>query len=141
MKGAASDLSGHIKAALRTDQVYTPGPCQSAAMKRPTRTPVPYKACGGPLTSSLISETLNPMKPTTLGTMWADLLTSEIAAKSAQHHVTTRAKIYLEAGMPLDQVLDALKISRATWYRRAADHDEWRAANAAAGQRATPADS
>lgn len=35
--------------------------------------------------------------------------------------MTRRAELYLHAGLPLERVLDALKISRATWYRRVAD--------------------
>jgi len=50
--------------------------------------------------------------------MWADLLNSEMQAQRAQHDVTRRAELYLYAGLPLESVLDALKISRATWYRR-----------------------
>lgn len=69
------------------------------------------------------------------GRMWADLLTTEIAAKSAQHHVTGRALVYVECGLPLDTVLDALKISRATWYRRVQAWEAWRLDNRAAGQR------
>jgi hypothetical protein len=65
--------------------------------------------------------------------MWVDLFTSETQAKSARHAVTERARLYMEAGLPLDQVLDALKISRATWYRRVQEHDDWRDDNARAG--------
>jgi hypothetical protein len=69
------------------------------------------------------------------GRAWADLLTSELEARSAQHKVTQRAQLYVEAGLPVERVLDALKISRATWYRRLTDLDDWRARNLAAGER------
>jgi hypothetical protein len=61
--------------------------------------------------------------------MLNSLRTSETAAKIAAFDATERAILYLDAGLPLDRVLDALKISRATWYRRVADHDAERAAN------------
>lgn len=60
-----------------------------------------------------------PNIDTLKGRMWADLLTAELYAKAAHHDVTRRAEIYVHAaGLPLEQVLDALKCSRATWYRR-----------------------
>jgi hypothetical protein len=61
--------------------------------------------------------------------MWADLLMSETQARAAQHQVTKRATIYLHAGLPLDQVLDALSVSRATWYRRVEALTAWEAHN------------
>lgn len=64
--------------------------------------------------------------------MWADLLTGELSARSAQHRITERALIYIDCGLPLDEVLDALKVSRATWYRRVVSFEEWRAENRAA---------
>jgi hypothetical protein len=67
--------------------------------------------------------------------MWADLLNAEIIARSAQHHVTARAELFLEAGLPLDKVLDALKVSRATWYRRVDALREWEAENQRAADR------
>lgn len=67
--------------------------------------------------------------------MWADLLTSEISAASAQHEVTGRAVLYIDCGLPLDQVLDALKVSRATWYRRVVAWGEWKEANRVAAQK------
>jgi hypothetical protein len=67
--------------------------------------------------------------------MWSDLLTSEMTARSAQHKVTERASIYIATGLPLDQVLDALKISRATWYRRVEALDAWKEDNRAAARR------
>ncbi len=69
--------------------------------------------------------------------MWSDLLTSEMTARSAQHKVTERASIYLATGLPLDQVLDALKISRATWYRRLDALNAWKDENRAAARRVT----
>lgn len=70
------------------------------------------------------------------GRMWADLLTSELRWQAERHAVTTRGLFYVEAGLPLDKVLDALKISRATWYRRVADLEANRAANRAAADQA-----
>jgi hypothetical protein len=67
--------------------------------------------------------------------MWTDLLTSEMSARSAQHKVTERASIYIATGLPLDQVLDALKISRATWYRRLDALTAWKDDNRAAARR------
>jgi hypothetical protein len=69
--------------------------------------------------------------------MWSDLLTSEMTARSAQHKVTERASIYIATGLPLDQVLGALKISRATWYRRVEALDAWKVENRAAARRVT----
>lgn len=59
----------------------------------------------------------SPISPETRGAMWGDLFTTELAARSAQHHVTKRALIFLECGLPLPDVLDALKIDRDTWVR------------------------
>ncbi len=67
--------------------------------------------------------------------MWVDLLTSELRAKSATHDVTRRALIYLDSGLTLEQVLDALKISRATWYRRVEAMKEFHAEGQAAARR------
>jgi hypothetical protein len=64
--------------------------------------------------------------------MWADLLAAETQARSAPHEVTRRAELYLHAGLPLERVLDALRISRATWYRRLESLREWEAQNRAA---------
>lgn len=66
--------------------------------------------------------------------MWLDLLTSEDAARCAQHQVTRRAETYSECGLPLDSVLDALEVSRATWYRRLEALRAWEAENQAAGK-------
>jgi|HubBroStandDraft_6_1064221.scaffolds.fasta_scaffold1005261_1 hypothetical protein len=68
--------------------------------------------------------------------MWTDLLLAETDARSAVHLVTRRAQIYMESGLPLEDVLDALKVSRATWYRRVEALQEWAAAAAAATQKA-----
>jgi hypothetical protein len=74
-------------------------------------------------------------RPETHGTMWADLFTAEAHARSAAHLVTRRALIYVECGLPVDAVLDALKLDAAAWATRIADYDEWRAANRAAARR------
>ena len=64
-------------------------------------------------------------------TMWVDLLTSELRWKAERDAVTTRALVYLDAGMELEKVLDALKISRATWFRRVKALEETHAATRA----------
>ena len=69
------------------------------------------------------------------GKMWADLLTSEKRAQDAQHYVTARAVLYVEAGLPLERVLDALGVSRATWYRRVQALEAWRASRPTPGRR------
>ncbi|MEA2396729.1 MAG: hypothetical protein QOE72_4832 [Chloroflexota bacterium] len=66
--------------------------------------------------------------------MWADLLTSENAARAAQHEVTNRAQLYLASGLPLERILEALKISRATWYRRLSELAAWEARNSKASR-------
>ena len=66
--------------------------------------------------------------------MWTDLLTGEMQARSAQHRITERALIYMDCGLPLSQVLDALKISRATWYRRVTALEEFHAENRVAAR-------
>lgn len=66
------------------------------------------------------------------GRAWVDLLLAELDAQSATHKVTRRAQLYMHGGLPLEKVLDALKISRATWYRRVQGLEEWTAANLAA---------
>lgn len=43
--------------------------------------------------------------------------------------------IYVDCGMPLARVLDALKISRATWYRRVTALEEFQAENRVAARR------
>jgi hypothetical protein len=65
--------------------------------------------------------------------MWVDLMTSELRAKSAQHQVTKRADMYIRlAGLPVEKVLDALKIDAETWAARLADLEAWRTENRAA---------
>lgn len=66
--------------------------------------------------------------------MRVDLLTSELRARGAVHEVTSRAELYLATGLPLGQVLDALKISRATWYRRVDALRAWEAENRSAAR-------
>jgi hypothetical protein len=62
--------------------------------------------------------------------MWVDLLTSELRAKSAQHEVTKRADMYVRlAGLPVEKVLDALKIDAETWAARLEGLEAWRAEN------------
>jgi hypothetical protein len=57
-----------------------------------------------------------------------DLLISETSALSARHQVTKRAEIFLASRtLALDDVLDVLKISRATWYRRLEALKVWEA--------------
>lgn len=73
--------------------------------------------------------------PETAGSMWADLFTAELAARSAVHLATRRALIYVGCGLPVDQVLDALKIDGEAWAERCADYETWRAANRAAAHR------
>ena len=62
------------------------------------------------------------------GRMWADLLTAELQWQQAREAVTVRGHLYLAAGLPLERVLDALKVSRSTWYRRVAEVEAARAA-------------
>lgn len=69
------------------------------------------------------------MTPETRGRAWADLFTEELSARSAQHRVTRRALTYIECGLPLDQVLDALKIDDAAWDDRVAALLAWEAKN------------
>lgn len=84
-----------------------------------------------------MTTTTNPgnLAPETAGTMWADLFTAELAARSAAHLVTRRALIYAGCGLPVDQVLDALKIDGEAWAERCADYEAWRAASRAAARR------
>jgi hypothetical protein len=57
-----------------------------------------------------------------------DLLTSETLAISAKHQVTKRAEILLAfKALTLADVLEVLRISRATWYRRLEALNEWEA--------------
>lgn len=67
--------------------------------------------------------------------MWVDLLTSELHAKSARHKVTKRADMYIRlAGLPVEKVLDALKIDAETWAARLDDLEAWRTQNLAAAE-------
>jgi len=68
--------------------------------------------------------------------MYIDLLNEEMHAQSATHRVMDRAELYLSLGLPMDDVLSALKISRATWYRRLDALYGWRANNKIAAHRA-----
>lgn len=62
---------------------------------------------------------------------WNDLLTSETLAASARHQVTKRAEIFLASRvLTLDDVLAALNISRATWYRRLEALRDWESESA-----------
>ena len=57
-----------------------------------------------------------------------DLLISETSAVSNRHQVTKRAEIFLACkALTFDDVLDVLKISRATWYRRLEALQDWEA--------------
>lgn len=70
---------------------------------------------------------------------YKDLLISESEVMSGQRQITRRAEIYLATGaLTLDRVLDALKISRATWYRRREALRTSEAADKAASPRKTP---
>jgi hypothetical protein len=69
--------------------------------------------------------------------IYVDLMTAEQRAISERHAVTQRAALYMETtGYPLVKVLEALKISRTTWYRRLTELRDWQAGNRAAGDRA-----
>jgi hypothetical protein len=68
--------------------------------------------------------------------MYIDLLTEEMHAKSAPHRVMDRAELYLSLGLPMDDILSAMKISRATWYRRLDALYQWRADNHISAHRA-----
>lgn len=80
------------------------------------------------------------MSPEWRGRAWVDLFTAELNARSAQHHVTGRALLYLEAGLPMEQVLDALKITRIEWDDRVEACGRWRAENRATAERLWPKD-
>ena len=61
-----------------------------------------------------------------------DLLMSETSAEVMKHQVTKRAEIFLSCGaLSFDDVLDVLKISRATWYRRLEALKAWEAGSRA----------
>jgi hypothetical protein len=78
------------------------------------------------------------MTPESKGRAWADLFVAEARWQGERFSVTTRALLYVEAGLPVERVCDALKISRATWYRRVREHEAERAANLAAADAARP---
>lgn len=78
------------------------------------------------------------LPPELRGTMWADLFTSELAARSAQHHVTRRALTYLAVGLPLAEVLDSLRIDGDAWTDRVEAYEAWCAENRAAADRMRP---
>lgn len=62
------------------------------------------------------------VKPGLEQEMYESLLKSERRLRAERHDITRRALIYMEMeGLPLDRVLEALGISRATWYRRVQD--------------------
>jgi hypothetical protein len=65
------------------------------------------------------------------GRMWADLLISELRWKAGREEVTMRARLYIDAGLPPGQVLDALKISPAEWDHRLQEMEAARARRAA----------
>lgn len=50
--------------------------------------------------------------------MYLSLRAAEGRLREERDEVTRRALIYLDDGLPLDEVLVALGISRATWFRR-----------------------
>lgn len=52
--------------------------------------------------------------------MWCDLLTAEMRWKAERDAVTVRGQLYLEAGLPPGQLLDALKITAEQWDSRVA---------------------
>ena len=58
--------------------------------------------------------------------MWDALYDEQLELVAAQHRQTARAQEYLEAGLPLVDVLDVLQISRATWYARVQALASWR---------------
>lgn len=65
--------------------------------------------------------------------MWCDLLLAHIHAESAHLGVTRRAELYMRvAGLPLDRVLDALKIDGAGWSVRVSELRQAEARNLAA---------
>jgi flagellar biosynthesis regulator FlbT len=61
--------------------------------------------------------------------MWSDLLSAELRVVAEKHAVTQRALIFISAGLPVERVYDALKISRATWQRRVVALKDWQAGN------------
>lgn len=60
------------------------------------------------------------MTPELKGRMWGDLFVSEVEARAAVSRVTFRAMMYVDSGMPIEKVLDALQIDQCTWDSRVA---------------------
>lgn len=59
----------------------------------------------------------------------AELVAADLAAEAAHHEFTIRAQRHIANGMlAMADVLDALHISRATWYRRLEALRDWEAA-------------
>lgn len=69
--------------------------------------------------------------------MWCDLLTAEQRWKAERHAVTTRARLYMAAGLPAERVLDALNINPGEWVARVNDLEAAQAENRAAARRLT----
>jgi hypothetical protein len=72
--------------------------------------------------------------------MWADLFLAELDARHATDRVTARAEFYQHAGLPLDEVLDALKLDAAGWATRVAALRAHERDNRAAARTAEPLD-
>ena len=70
--------------------------------------------------------------------MWLDLLNSERAARSAQHQITSRAEVFMAAGLDLERVLDALSLNRANWSRRVEELRAWEAEQSGGVATASP---
>jgi hypothetical protein len=75
------------------------------------------------------------MTPQDQGTAYADLFMGELRWKGDREMVMTRAQLYINAGLPLEQVLEAMKLSRSAWYKRVAVMEAARAERAAADER------
>jgi hypothetical protein len=73
--------------------------------------------------------------PETSAGMWADLMIAETAARGALHHVTRRALIFLDCGMPLDRALDAMRLDPDEWPARVEAFEAWRDENRRASAR------
>ncbi|HWL44120.1 MAG TPA: hypothetical protein VNQ73_14355 [Ilumatobacter sp.] len=75
------------------------------------------------------------LRPGLIGEVWCDLFLEDCKAKGALHRVTQRALLFVELGLPVSQVLDALKVDQAGWEARVAAYEAWRAENRAAADR------
>jgi hypothetical protein len=75
------------------------------------------------------------MTPEDQGRAWADLLVGELHWQAERERVMTRAQLYINAGLPLERVLDALKLSRSGFYRRASAMEAARAERLAEAER------